>query len=871
MTMKKYILILVCLIQTVSVIANNLNDDPGKVYLFAYSTNHGKSGLNLAWSVDKENWHEIGPNHCFLFSDYGSWGDQKRMYNPNLFQDESGLWHCIWSLNKEGNVFAHTTSTNLYDWKRQSYPQVMKHGNFLNPEVYYNDSINKYVISWISETGENGNKEAYQTTTIDFKNYSKAEKIQLSKRKNESVEVILNETKETGFVYEVTWDLVDKLIKREEWVKFHNSERNENLNNDATRFKDLEPLEATITLQPEKSKTISDLLVGVFFEDINYAADGGLYAELIQNRDFEYKITDTKGRNKTWTSTKAWSVYENEVKLSIKTDTPIHANNPHYAVLDVIKTGTGLTNEGFDGIPIKKGEKYDISIFAKGFDDTRRSLKVVLKTKEGKIVGKTIIKNIGAAWKKYDGFIKAEETVTNTRLEVIPSSTGKIALDMISLFPQKTFKNHKNGLRQDLAQTIADLKPKFVRFPGGCVAHGDGIDNIYNWKNSIGNLEERMPQPNIWKYHQTVGLGYYEYFQFCEDINAVPLPVIAAGVPCQNSSTGGHGQQCGIPMGKMDAYVQDILDLIEWANGDKTTKWGKVRAESGHPKPFNLKYIGIGNEDLITDVFEERFTMIFNAIKEKHPEITVIGTVGPFYMGTDYEEGWDLATKLKVPMVDEHYYQTPGWFINNQDFYDSYDRSKSKVYLGEYAAHVEGRRMNMQTALCEALYLTAIERNGDVVSMTSFAPLLAKKGHTQWNPDLIYFTNTDINLTVDYYVQQLYGNNAGETYIPSNTKLSNHDSKVKQRVATSVVKDTETGDLIIKLVNVLPVEVTTKIDLSPYNLKESEATLTVLKGNPNDENVTPNTSMITISKELDYKLPAYSFSVIRIAILNTKN
>ena len=442
MILKTRLIVFICLFQTIFATANHLNENPEEVYLFVYSTNHGKSGLNFAWSTDKENWHEIGPNHCFLFSDLGSWGTEKRMYSPYLFKDQEGLWHCIWSLNDDVNVFAHAASKNLYEWKRQSYPQTMNDDNFEEPEVYYDASIAKYVISWLSQTGENVTKEAYRTTTTDFKNYSETEKISLSDRKNDRVEITLSDKKEEG----------------------------------------------------------------------------------------------------------------------------------------------------------------------------------------------------------------------------------------------------------------------------------------------------------------------------------------------------------GIPMNEMDTYVQDILDLIEWANGDKNTKWGKVRAASGHPEPFNLKYVGIGNEDLITDVFEERFTMIFNALKEKHPEITVIGTVGPSYMGTDYEEGWDLATKLKVPMVDEHYYQSPGWFINNQDYYDTYDRSKSKVYLGEYAAHVEGRHMNIETALSEALYLTSIERNADVVSMTSFAPLLAKNEHTQWTPDLIYFTNTDIKLTVDYYVQALYGNNSGEIYIPSQVEPSSNDKKIKQRIGVSCCK-----------------------------------------------------------------------------------
>jgi alpha-L-arabinofuranosidase len=254
---------------------------------------------------------------------------------------------------------------------------------------------------------------------------------------------------------------------------------------------------------------------------------------------------------------------------------------------------------------------------------------------------------------------------------------------MLSFFPQRTFKERKNDLRADLAQSIADIHPRFIRFPGGCGAHGDGLANIYRLKNTVGPLESRKPQKNLWGYHQTTGLGYFEYFQFCDDIGAEPMPVIAADVPCQNSATGGTGQQGGVPMCDMDDYVLDVLDLIEWANGGVKTKWGKLRAEAGHPLPFNLKYVGIGSEDLINDIFEERFTMIYKAVKEKHPEITVIGTVGPSFEGTDYVEGWKIASKLNVPIVDEHYYQTPGWFIHNQEYYDKYDHAKPMVYLGE--------------------------------------------------------------------------------------------------------------------------------------------------------------------------------------------
>ncbi|MCK7555702.1 hypothetical protein MKQ70_12020 [Chitinophaga sedimenti] len=277
--------------------------------------------------------------------------------------------------------------------------------------------------------------------------------------------------------------------------------------------------------------------------------------------------------------------------------------------------------------------------------------------------------NAGANWKKSQLVLTASAAATDARLELQPLQAGRLQLDMVSLFPQQTFKNQPNGLRADLAQTIADIHPRFVRFPGGCVAHGDGLHNIYQWKNTVGPLESRVPQRNLWGYHQSAGLGYFEYFRYCEDIGAEPLPVLAAGVPCQNS--GNHpalfgGQQGGIPMKDMDAYIQDMLDLVEYANGPVTSKWGKVRAAAGHPKPFNLKYIGIGNEDLISDVFAQRYTMMINAMRKHHPEITIIGTVGPFSEGTDYVEGWKLADSLKVAMVDEHYYQPPGWFIHNQ-------------------------------------------------------------------------------------------------------------------------------------------------------------------------------------------------------------
>lgn len=786
---------------------------PDSVYLFSYATvpDDGRSGLRFAYSTDQKNWLEIGRNYGWVRCDYGRWGSQKKMLSPTLKQMPDGTWHCTWKLN-ERDGYGQVSSKDLQYWGRQSYTAN-------NP--LYNEK---------------------------------------------KIKVLVTGKEETGSLNRVAWTLVEGLIKNYEAAQYRNTLHGELMEQDATRFAGLKPLKATITAQPEQSKPISDLLIGIFFEDINYSADGGLYAELIQNRDFEYALSDKEGHDANWNSQHSWTCAGGT--LTIDTVVPLHQNNPHYALLSTSRTGgSALINEGFDGITLKKGERYDFSLFGKVIEGKGGKLLIRLLSKDQQVVAEATV-NVGSkAWKQSKAVLTAKADAADAILSIEPQVAGSYGLDLISLFPQKTFKNRKNGLRADLAQTLADMHPRFMRFPGGCVAHGDGIHNIYRWKNTIGPLEARKPQRNLWGYHQTAGLGYYEYFQFCEDLGAEPLPVLAAGVPCQNSahtSTCKGGQQGGIPMSEMGAYVQEILDLIEWANGDaKTTQWGKVRAQAGHPKPFNLKYIGIGNEDLITDIFEERFSLIFNAIKEKYPEITVIGTTGPAAEGTDYTEGWNLATKLEVPMVDEHYYQPPGWFIHNQEYYDKYDRKKSKVYLGEYASHVPGRKTNMETALSEALYLTALERNGDVVSMSSYAPLLAKEKHTQWSPDLIYFNNQEVKPTTGYYVQQLYGQNAGDTYISSLLSTDNGNEGVNKRIAVSIVKDSRTNDIIIKLVNLLPVRVDTKVNLSGMGSLGPIATRTILSGQPTDKPL-PTTETMQISNCFDYQIPAYSFTVIRI-------
>lgn len=800
--------------------------EPDSVYLFAYTKvqDEGRSGLMFAWSRDKDEWHSIGNGFAFLYSDYSRWGSEKRMIAPFLFKGENNIWQCIWQLGPVSEAIAYTYSSDLLSW----YPQT------------------------------------YEVNDFDLKTFS-TQKIKEERGKRQKA-FIQNEY-ETGTINKVSWETVNALIQKTEVVQYRNRLWGETTKEDAVRFADLKSVSVSLTPQISKTKKISDMLMGVFFEDINYAADGGIYAELIQNRDFEYDPADKENRDPSWNSKTAWNIIGNGLEFDIQTDNPIHANNAHYAVLKVRQQGGKLVNEGFDGIVIRSGDKYNFSLFGKILEGKNNGVSTRLVDENGNVIATSVIKNLSSKWKKYDLVLTAKSSSEKAKLEIIPVNQGSIALDMISLFPQKTFMGRKNGLCPDLAQTIADLHPKFVRFPGGCVAHGDGLENIYNWKNTIGPLEARKPQRNLWGYHQSAGLGYYEYFQFCEDIGAAPVPIVAAGVSCQNSAPHGHplgGQQCGIPMEDMGDYIQDVLDLVEWANGDATTKWGKIRAASGHPKPFNLKYIGVGNEDLISDVFTERFTMIYEALKEKHPEITVIGTVGPFFEGSDYNHGWEVARELKVPIVDEHYYVQPGWMIYNQDFYDKYDRNGPKVYLGEYAAHLPGRPNNLETALAEAIHLTTLERNGDVVEMSSYAPLLAKEGHTQWNPDLIYFNNSEVKPTTGYYVQQLFGMNSGDEYIPVQASFSDWNEKVTNRIAFSIVRDSKTQDLILKFVNLLPVSFSADIDLSDFNLDFKYVEKSVMTGNPADRNLKPVVEKTEISPDGKFELPGYSFSVFRV-------
>ncbi len=626
---------------------------------------------------------------------------------------------------------------------------------------------------------------------------------------------------------------------------------------------------AQITIQADQPRAISPDLFGIFFEDINYAADGGLYAELIQNRSFAYSSDD----NPDWNFFTAWELIHQRGACSVGlgTDQPLHPNNPHYLMLQ-LEDEVGLKNYGFDRIPLKKDDYYDVALFTRVLDGAFGELTVRLESRTGAILGEAHLPAPTAAWTKVSATIQASADDRHAHFVVYVQGAGALALDVISLFPQATFHNRPNGLRADLAQAIADLKPRFMRFPGGCLAHGDGLGNIYHWQDTIGAIETRREQRNIWNYHQTVGLGYFEYFQFCEDIGAKPIPVVAAGVCCQGSGgrfSGqfGHGQE-GLPLDQMPAYIQEVLDLIEWANGSPTSTWGAKRAEAGHPEPFGLEYLAIGNEDKISPLFIERFRLIYEAVQARHPEITLIGNVGPGPGGADYEAGWQLAREMNLPIVDEHGYELPDWYWDNLYRYDGYDRAASAVYLGEYAAHDVGRSNTLRSALAEAAYMTALERNGDLVVFSSYAPLLGKNNRMQWKPDLIYFDTSTVYWTLTYFAQQLFSVNAGDTYLRTDIHFEQ-----PKTLAASCVRDSASGDIIVKLVSRADVPVRVQIDLGNVDNIAPTAACTVLSGDPLGENnyaewrryiLTPVETTLEVAPQFEYGAPAHSLTVIRI-------
>lgn len=509
---------------------------------------------------------------------------------------------------------------------------------------------------------------------------------------------------------------------------------------------------------------LSPHLYGLFFEDINYAADGGIYAELVQNRSFEYYPVDGNDPlGKSMHPLYAWDKVERDgavCSLEVTDASPLNDKNTKYLEVVVPAPGVaGVRNRGFDGIRLDAGASYDFSVYARVADwKGDPDLRVALELPDGTVCGAAGFAGLTGEWRKFEGVLTSDATTDVGRLVVTVAGAGKLDLDMVSLFPQDTWKGRKGGLRKDLVQALADLNPKFLRFPGGCIAHGHGLGNLYRWKDTVGDVAERKPNWNLWGYHQTYGLGYFEYFQLCEDLGMHPLPVVPVGVSC-----GFRGPQQAVPMDQLGTYVQDALDLIEFATGPADSPWGSVRAGMGHPEPFDMEFICLGNEPHDNALFRDRFPPFVKAIREKHPEIKIIGTSGlepeiPIY---------DLMTEQQVYSSDEHYYKAPTWFIEHQNRFDGFDRSKPKIFIGEYAS-----RDRLQfNAVAEAAYLTGVERNADMVDMTCYAPLFGNVHHSQWHPDLIYFDKRTVVRTPSYYVQQMFARNKGDVYLPSEVTM----------------------------------------------------------------------------------------------------
>ena len=654
---------------------------------------------------------------------------------------------------------------------------------------------------------------------------------------------------------------------------------------------------------PAGGKAISDELIGIFFEDINNSADGGLYAEMVQNGAFEFSPVERDG----WGPGTAWKMIRPGHSLGwleVRNDNPVHPNNATYMRLNIERTkeysdyrgwkGFGIQNDGFDGFSVKAGEKYDFSVYLRNVDASAKQVRVVLieqqpqkgwRPVDPKLLAEAIIDVTDNNWKKYEAVLTPDSCSQNALLQILVLNNGALDIDVVSLMPEDTYKGH--GLRKDLAQALADLQPKFMRFPGGCVVHGggDGFWDTYRWKTTIGPKEQRRPLKNTWGYHQSMGLGYFEYFQFCEDLGMEPVPILPCGVSCQGANGGWNmwptQAQDVVPMSEMDEWVAEAIDLIEWANGDPATnKWAKMRADAGHPAPFNLKYLGLGNEEKISPEFCERFKYIYERVTKAHPEIVIVGTAGPGSHpdNPDFQNGWKLAEETGMPIIDEHYYEPNAYFLSSRQ-YNYYPRDrKTKVYLGEYAA----KDKKLIDALAEGLYLLHVEKNGDVVAMTSYAPLFARKTNTNWNPDMIYFDNERPYLTCSYYVQQLFGQSSGNYYYGDCVTIENPDAAPRWRGLPedqesgnlqdqSVVLNTKTRQLFVKICNAGAEAKKANIDLSRFGIKKL-ATKTVIAGNANDENnyeaqpIVPVKEQIKAQKKFSLDIAPYSFVMLQYSL-----
>lgn len=569
-----------------------------------------------------------------------------------------------------------------------------------------------------------------------------------------------------------------------------------------------------LTLDTKKAGTaIQSTMYGLFFEDINFAADGGLYAELVKNRSFDFPQ-----------SLMGWYAFG---KVEVKNDNPLFDKNPNYVVLSDPghpHKRTGIENEGFRGMGFKKNESYRFTVWAKSLSaGENQGIRIDLLDSKNDILNTQKLVINSSEWKKYEIVLTPKETDAKGRLRIFLDSKGSVALEHVSLFPVDTYKGRENGLRKDLAEALADIHPGIFRFPGGCIVEGTDLDTRYNWKNTVGAVENRPVNENRWHYtfphrfypdyYQSYGLGFYEYFLLSEDIGAEPLPVVSCGLSCQYQN---DKEECHVPLSELDSYVQDALDLIEFANGPVTSKWGKVRADMGHPAPFNMKYIGVGNEQW-GDEYVQRLAPFVKAIRTKYPEIKIVGSSGPSADGKDFDYLWPEMKKLKVDLVDEHYYKDPEWFLKSASRYDNYDRKGPAVFAGEYACHVPSRANNFQSALYEAAFMTGLERNADIVHMCTYAPLLAHVDAWQWRPDMIWFDNLTSMKTPNYYIQQMYAQNKGTntaTLTRNNLPVSGQDG-----IYASAVYDKDENCYIIKVANTSP------------DSKDINVTLTELKKN----------------------------------------
>lgn len=547
---------------------------------------------------------------------------------------------------------------------------------------------------------------------------------------------------------------------------------------------------------------IQPTMYGLFFEDINYAADGGLYAELVKNRSFEFPQHFM-----------GWKTFG---KVSLKDDGPFE-RNPHYVRLAYAghpHKQTGLDNEGFFGIGIKKGAEYRFSVWARVAEgETPAKIRVELAdTKSMNEQQAFVAADVtvdSKEWKKYQVILKPEVTNPKAILRIFLASRQTVDLEHISLFPVDTWQGHENGLRKDLVQALADIKPGVFRFPGGCIVEGTDIASRYDWKKSVGMVENRPLNENRWQYtfphrffpdyYQSYGLGFYEFFQLSEEIGAEPLPVLSCGLACQfqNPNMDAH-----VPLCDLESYIQDALDLIEFANGAVDTPWGKIRADMGHPAPFNLKLIGIGNEQWGKE-YPEHLVPFVKAIRKKYPDIKIVGSSGPDSEGEQFDYLWPEMKSLKADLVDEHFYRPEAWFLSQGARYDNYDRKDPKVFAGEYACHGKGKKWNhFHASLLEAAFMTGLERNADIVHMATYAPLFAHVEGWQWRPDMIWFDNLNSVCTVSYYVQQLFATHKGTNVLSlTMNKKPVTGAEGQNGLFASAVCDKNKNEIIVKVVN----------------------------------------------------------------------